>query len=170
MELIEKWDAMLRKLVDHFQNHYFIEVSDQEILEALFLTLEKKKDLEWIGDVWDVEIEYEEALTLLTNFNFESLKNKVETEQGVIPNDLLFQFKVKIKSKGQIWIIHKYDADPFPSNPHAHDITNNIKLDLSNGNCYRIKEYIYTVKRKDLLLIRQKFEEKSSIQLPKLLV
>lgn len=170
LELIEKWDEMLRKLVGHFQSQYLYEITDKEILEALFLTLEKKKHLEWIGDVWDVEIEFEEVLTLLSNFNFESLKNKVETQEGLIPNDLLFQFKVKIKSKGQIWIIHKYDADPFPSNPHAHDITNNIKLDLSNGNCYRIKEYIYTIKRKDLLLIRQKIEEKSSILLPKLLV
>ncbi len=169
-DLIEKWDSILSRLVTHFQNKHLIKITDHEVLEALFIILEKENNLEWITDVWDIEIEYAEALRLLENFNFECLYKKIETPLGIIPKELLVQFKVRIKSKGQIWIIHKYDADPFPSNPHAHDLINNIKLDLSNGKCYRVKEYIYTIKRKDLLLIRQKVQKETSILLPELLV
>lgn len=167
-DLIEKWDAILSRLVNHFQSKHLVEITDREILDALFLILEKENNLEWITDVWDIKIEFEEALALLENFDFDCLRNKVETPMGIIPKELLVQFKIRIKSKGQIWVIHKYDADPFPSNPHAHDLINNIKLDLSNGKCYRIKEHIYTIKRKDLLLIRKKIQNETSILLPQL--
>ena len=62
--------------------------------------------------------------------------------------------KVQIKSRGIIWVIHKYDADPFPSNSHAHQIDNNIKLDLSNGKCYRKREYLFSIGKKELKAIR----------------
>ena len=65
------------------------------------------------------------------------------------------QFKVRIKNKGIIWIIHRYDSDPFPSSPHAHQIGNNIKLDLSNGKCYQYRKLIHVIKKKDLLQIRE---------------
>lgn len=39
--------------------------------------------------------------------------------------------EVTIKRDGCIWRIHKNDPDPFPSNPHAHNIESDLKLDLS---------------------------------------
>lgn len=74
-------------------------------------------------------------------------------------------YKVQIKRKG-IWLIHKYDTDPFPSNPHAHLIDSNIKLDLSNGNCYKKRELVYSIKKKDLLMIRDEAEK--NFKLPNL--
>ena len=100
------------------------------------------------------EIEYEKALKLLSDFDFDTVITQIETSENIIPENFLTEFKVRIKSKGLIWAIHRFDADPFPSNPHAHQIGNNIKLDLSNGNCYKVRQYIYTIKKKDLLLIR----------------
>jgi hypothetical protein len=37
------------------------------------------------------------------------------------------------KSGGEIWRIRKYDADPFPSNPHAHHVQTGLKLHLGTG-------------------------------------
>lgn len=153
---IEKWHQIQQKLVLHFASSYSGAIQSQEIFEALFLLLSEKHKLEWQGSMWDVDIEFEEALTLLSNFDFTIILNKIETEEGVIPKSLLIQFKVRIKSKGLIWVIHRYDEDPFPSNPHAHQLENNIKLDLSNGKCYILRDHIYTIKKKDLLLIREK--------------
>ena len=62
---------------------------------------------------------------------------------------------VRLKFKGQIWVIHRYDADPLPSNPHAHCLEQNIKLDLSNGNCFRKKKFLFRISEKDLLSIRE---------------
>lgn len=165
---IEKWYAIQEKLVAYFKPIYAERVTEREIFEALFILLAEKEKLEWMGSLWDVDIEYEEAFELLSNFNFDTVFNKIETPQGFIPQDFLIEYKVRIKAKGQIWIIHKYDSDPFPSNPHAHDVRNNIKLDLSNGNCFRVRDYIYTIKKKDLLLIRQKAQEVFKGTLPEL--
>jgi hypothetical protein len=117
-----------------------------------------------------VEISYDEALHLLSDFDFNIFHKKFFSEQKILPPDLLIEYKVKIKSKGLIWIIHKYDKDPFPSNPHAHQLENNIKLDLSNGKFYKTREHICTLKKKDLLLIRAEAEKVFDGELPILAV
>ena len=114
-----------------------------------------------------MKIEYKEALALLSDFDFKILKNKIETPIEIIPKDLIMNYKVRIKSKGLIWVIHKYDADPFPSNPHAHLVDSGIKLDLSNGNCYKKRDLLYKLKQKDLLYIRQEAKKKD-FELPKM--
>lgn len=85
-----------------------------------------------------------------------------------IPDELLFQKKVSVMHKGQIWVVHRYDADPFPSNPHAHCSEENVKLDLSTGRCYRGGEFCYKVPRKDLLRIRELLKGVHSGKLPAL--
>jgi hypothetical protein len=66
-----------------------------------------------------------------------------------------------IKCDGQIWRIHKNDADPFPSNPHAHNLETGLKLDLSTGALYLgSKPAGGTFKRKHLKTLRHVAEEK----------
>jgi len=59
---------------------------------------------------------------------------------------------------GEKWRIHKYDVDPFPSNPHAHYIAGyqrfvGCKLHLGTAQFYRGKE---TLRRR---LFEPQFEE-----------
>ena len=152
--LIEKMDEIIEMLISHFSTSHSGLIQRRQIFEALFLLLSDEYKLERPGDLWDIEIEYEKALKLLSDFDFDTVITQIETSENIIPENFLMEFKVRIKSKGLIWAIHRFDADPFPSNPHAHQIGNNIKLDLSNGNCYKVRQYIYTIKKKDLLLIR----------------
>src|SRR5207237_6227170 len=35
--------------------------------------------------------------------------------------------EAQVKLQGEIWIVHKNDADPFPSNPHAHNYRERLK-------------------------------------------
>ncbi len=78
--------------------------------------------------------------------------------------------KAEIKLKGMKWTIHKYDVDPFPSNPHAHNYHENLKLHLGTGEFYRKKQRVNKkMKRKELLRFRSLIEQKiPSVQLPKL--
>lgn len=168
--LIEKWYNIREMLVSHFSLLHSGKIKEREIFEALFILLAEKEKLEWIGSLWDINIEYEEALKLLSDFDFSTVLNKIETPDDFIPKKFLIEYKVRIKAKGQIWVIYKYDADSFPSNPHAHDLQNNIKLDLSNGNCYKVRNYIYAIKKKDLLLIRKKTKEIFKENLPELAI
>lgn len=65
------------------------------------------------------------------------------------------------KSDGSIWRIHRNDADPFPSNPHAHNLETGLKLDLRNGLLYLgSKPAGGMFKRKHLLTLRRLAEEK----------
>ena len=62
---------------------------------------------------------------------------EIEFEESPIPDGTMRRLdEVTIKRDGCIWRIHKNDADPFPSNPHAHNVESGLKLDLSNGALY----------------------------------
>ena len=164
---IRELDSILNNLSEYYSKLRNEDISREEIFDSLYLVLKEEKNWEHPLDFWSLTIEYKKALKLLSDFDFKTLKSTIETSGEIIPKDLLMNYKVRIKSKGLIWIIHKYDADPFPSNPHAHLIESGIKLDLSNGNCFNKKELVYTLKEKDLLFIRQKAEEKK-FELPKI--
>lgn len=102
------------------------------------------------------------------DFNFPIESETVKLEKTILPEDAIQRIDEQtIKSKGEIWVIHKYDKDPLPSNPHAHNEETGQKLDLSNGDLYDAKNnYLKTnISKKDLLLLRAKVK---NITLPKL--
>jgi hypothetical protein len=68
-----------------------------------------------------------------------------------------------VKHKGDVWVIHRNDADPHPSSPHAHNYEKNLKLHLGNGDLYRRTELVGKIQKKHLLAIREKI---TSLQLP----
>jgi len=145
-----------------------IKVSDIE--DALYLLLADEKGFKWRGSLWDIEISEEEAFNLLADFDFRTLNTFIETEIELLPERLRIQRKVRIKSGGLNWIIHLYDKDPFPSNPHAHLLDSNIKLDLSNGNCYCRRKLEYKISHKSLIEIREKAAKVFKGVLPELTV
>ena len=77
------------------------------------------------------------------------------------------------KVSGEIWQVHKSDADPFPSKPHAHCIGGRVayvgcKLHLGTRQLYRgpnpLDRYLHQKQFMRLIeLIRPKFPE---IELP----
>jgi hypothetical protein len=165
---IEKWFNIQENLSHHFTNKYGYKITREEIFDALFIGLVDELNLEWQGDLWDLEMNFDEALQSIKNFDFSILNQNIVIDKVVFPSELLLNYKVRIKSKGLIWIIHNNDKDPFPSNPHAHQLENNIKLDLSNGKCYKLRKHIYTLKKKDLVLIRKKAKTVFKGKLPEL--
>jgi hypothetical protein len=62
--------------------------------------------------------------------------------------------KAQIRSNGCCWVIHRNDQDTFPSNPHAHDYDNNVKLDLGSGMIYRKKDPYKKMSKKELMTLR----------------
>lgn len=91
---------------------------------------------------------------------------KVVFETSIIPaGTSCFINKKKYKVKGEVWVVHKNDVDPFPSSPHAHNYDQNIVMHLGNGNLYRGREYQSQAKRKDFLLLRSRIK---NVELPEL--
>lgn len=163
---IENIYLILNNLSTFFSKEYCIKVKYEDVFDALYLNLIDLNKVNHPLDIWGLDITELEVKHLLKDYNFKYVKNKVLTDSAIIPKDLLMNFKVNVKSKGLIWTIHKYDADPFPSNPHAHLIGSDIKLDLSNGKCYKKRNCVYTIKRKHLIIIRKQIE--NTFTLPKL--
>lgn len=99
----------------------------------------------------------------------DEIVDEVELDHSPIPSGCLRRLdEITIKKDGQIWRIHKNDDDPFPSNPHAHNLESRLKLDLSNGNLYyKRRDTGKTISRKDLLAIRSKI---TKIQLPPIII
>lgn len=153
---IENISSIIDRLTAHFRQEYSNEIRSRDIFDAIFVVMSKSHDFEWGGDLWDVDMEYEEVLNLLSEYDFHSQSISVELPNSNFPDGFFLRYKSRIKANGTVWIIHRYDADPFPSNPHAHHIDSNIKLDLSNGKCYKNKVNIYSLKKKNLLEIREK--------------
>jgi len=141
-------------------------VTREKIFNALFMLLGDKYKLDHPLELLDIDISFDEGLTYLSEFDFKSFDQPINIDLS-IDRSLLFGKKVKIKASGFVLYIHPYDQDPFPSDPHAHIIDQNIKIDLSNGDCYRSRSLITTIKKKELLEIRKKAEAKK-IKLPPL--
>lgn len=96
------------------------------------------------------------------DFSFGEVLVSIELygDECILPKGIpVHLYEKQIKVKGQIWELHKNDADPFPSDPHAHNYETGLKLDLSNGNLYKKKKYTDSITKKTLLLIRDKFTE-----------
>ncbi len=165
---IEKFEQLLLDIENHFNEELSLQISSENIEDALYILLADKYKFEWRGSLWDVDLSLKDALTLLLEFNFSTLTQVFETNEDLVPSQFVFTKKVRIKSKGLIWIVHKYDADPFPSQPHAHLLERNLKLDLTSGKCYHIREHVHTISKKNLLEIRTKIQIFYKDQLPPL--
>jgi len=66
--------------------------------------------------------------------------------------------KATVRDDGNLWIIHQNDADPKPSNPHAHNYEDNLKLDLYNGNLFRKTKLVGKLKAKELAALVEKIK------------
>jgi hypothetical protein len=68
--------------------------------------------------------------------------------------------------RGEVWQVHKGDADPYPSNPHAHCIEGRrfyegLKLHLGTGDLYRGSEFTGVhYPRKDFLRLCEMIQPK----------
>lgn len=96
------------------------------------------------------------------DFKFPDVSETIVLNESILPVGALQRLDEQtIKNKGEIWVIHKYDKDPFPSNPHAHNEQTGQKVDLSNGDLYDGKNNYQgiNISKKDLLLLRGKVKK-----------
>src|SRR6266404_6153360 len=94
--------------------------------------------------------------TSAARFMADELLTEIEFEKSPIPDGTLRRLdEVTIKRDGCVWRIYKNDADPFPSDPHAHNLESGLKLDLSNGGLYFRRQFTEKkISKKDLDFIR----------------
>ena len=132
-------------------------------------------------DVLGIDDEYEllerdlscsDIVKLLKDYDFKKHHPEALTdilfEKSIIPDGTTRSLlEVQIKHKGEKWTIYKSDADPFPSNPHAHNYESGLKLHLGNGDLYLRKRLVNQISKKNLMLLRSKIITRN-IVLPEL--
>jgi hypothetical protein len=87
---------------------------------------------------------------------FPQVMAEVRLPVSIVPPGTLRRIEeVTVRMNGEVWRIHKNDADPFPSNPHAHNVQSGLTMDLSTGELYLKRQPAGTrVSKKDLFAIR----------------
>lgn len=112
----------------------------------------------------------DQMLELVKDFSFPEVIGEIEFEESILPEGVARRLdEEEIKHGGEIWVIHKYDPDPLPSNPHAHNKATGCKMHLGNGELYtnKNKPLGKRISKKNLVAIREKIK---NIPLPDLLV
>jgi hypothetical protein len=150
------------------------QITVREIERALVDVL----DLDEIADVLDRDIDKSSILELLADYNFARLRpqelGEVVLEESIIPPGVpVLLTEAEVKLKGEIWVVHKNDADPFPSSPHAHNYEKSLKMDLGTGDLYQRKERVPCGRMKKTVLVEFRerlIRQNSSIPLPPLAV
>jgi len=119
-----------------------------------------------------LDLTWDDIVKLLKGYDFKRHHREVlmdiELEESIIPNGTVrLLLEAKIKHKGEKWTIYKNDADPFPSNPHAHNYESGLKLHLGNGALYLKNKVVNHISKKNLRLLRSKISRRN-IKLPEM--
>lgn len=121
-------------------------------------------------DIINKNLTCPEMIELLKDYDFTKKKievlEKIELEESILPDDtikLLTEQTVKVK--GEVWIIHNHDVDPFPSSPHAHNYDSGISLHLGTGEFFNKRQSKGFLNCKKLKFVRSKI---SGHELPEL--
>lgn len=86
---------------------------------------------------------------------YKEFSERIVLTDSAIPAEIPIHIKKQnYKLKGEIWTVHKNDADPFPSSPHAHNYQQNIVMHLGNGSLYRKRDHLGFANRKVFLHLR----------------
>lgn len=134
-------------------------------------------ELDEIFDLLYRDIDSDMIVALLKDYDFTIRPQKVcevEFEESILPPDYPIALQeARVKLKGEIWVAYKYDRDPFPSNPHAHNYDRKLKMHLGTGDVYAGRDRVpcERIRKADLLTLRMRITQKnSSIPLPPLAV
>lgn len=104
----------------------------------------------------DILIELEETESILPD-SFKIRAGIAEAFTSL--NKLDFIPKLEVKRNNEKWRIHRSDPDNFPSDPHAHNVENGLKLHLGTGGLYNKREFVDFINEKHLDFIRSKIFE-----------
>ncbi|MGH1374133.1 MAG: hypothetical protein ACRBBW_18980 [Cellvibrionaceae bacterium] len=132
-----------------------LSITSHDIQNALVEVL----DLNCSTDLLYMDLPAVKIIELLSSFDFSKYHPEILCEimvdESIVPSDIPISLTEQtVRTKGEVWRIHKSDADPFPSNPHAHNYPKNLVAHLGNGDLYRKKKVLGRLKKKDLNNLR----------------
>ena len=121
--------------------------------------------LEQSIDLLDGEWTSSRVIEALKSYDFRRLRaetlEQIQLTHSIVPDGVLrLLTEERIKQAGEIWVIHKNDADPFPSNPHAHNYSTGHKLHIGTGELFIRRKRVGRICTKDLRKLRTKIKHR----------
>lgn len=112
-------------------------------------------------DLLDKKLSSKKMIELLIDHKFTKpeIIAEIELDKSILPSGtpkLLTEQTLKVT--GEVWIIHKYDEDPFPSTPHAHNYESGISLHLGTGEFFKKRASKGFLECKTLKRLRKKIK------------
>jgi hypothetical protein len=149
---------------EHFARITGRPAGEIDVQSAALATLGLDVATDLLDRMWTSEA----LISLVRDVNFAAWTDyeEVHFEVSILPVGVPRRLDEEtIKYAGEKWRIYKYDPDPFPCLPHAHNLFEGIKLDLRNGGLYRKRQLVDRLARKALIEFRERVQR---IQLPPL--
>jgi hypothetical protein len=97
----------------------------------------------------------------LAGYNFQRLHpellEQIELAESILPDGVVRRLtEERIKQGGEIWHVYRNDADPWPSDPHAHNYASGHKLHLGTGGLFIGKKQVGRIDKKNLISLRKR--------------
>jgi len=163
-ELNEEHKGKISKLWNESPLHcaYFEEKTSKRIPpEDLIVALMEAtgKDFQELAlDEWTSEKILSAVKNTAWLSKFPAIQEEIILEESIIPSEVIRGInEEQVKFRGEKWIVHKSDVDPFPSQPHAHNYEVGLKLHLGNGGLYNGTRLSGTIPCKKLKQLRNLF-------------
>jgi hypothetical protein len=163
MKLIQKTSEVFKELLPLVEKQLCKVISPEQAMIALCLEanmdIDEIASIEWTAESLALALQSCKAIVALPSVIavavFESSIVPEGTEEGT--------YDELVKHKGELWYIHRHDADPQPSNPHAHNYEKGLKLHLGNGDLYHGTKLVGRLPQKTFLQLREKVKH---VELP----
>jgi hypothetical protein len=164
MDELSNWIECSREVTKIIADRSGIDVNDVDIQTALLIVLKLERPTDLLSESWSVKKMLE--LTKGIDFKAWSEYEQVVLFESILPPSVPGRLDEQtVRVKGEIWRIHKYDPDDFPSVPHAVNMATGLKLDLRNGELSRKRQLVDRLNRRDLERLRSRVNR---IKLPPL--
>ena len=159
-QLVRKYQDLFEEALIILRSKYGNHVNSGLLSDLLAHHFEEERIHEFIIKNYGHKLDNLNLLSILDR-EVQSIVDSVDFESPEL-EELEFDNieKAQVKEKGGVWRIHKYDDDDFPSSPHAHEASNNLKLHLGTGEIFRKRQLLKKLNKKEFSRLCQKIEKK----------
>jgi hypothetical protein len=161
---IRHWTAASEQVAQKVALQCHLRPDQVDVQSAAMQELGVEDPYQLLERDWTAEELFE--LVKKVDFRAQAQFEEVVLNQSIIPRGVPRRIDEEtVTFQSEKWRIHLSDADPFPSRPHAHNLYNDLTMDLTNGDLYRGRKKVGRLGKNELIEFRSRVIR---IQLPPL--
>jgi hypothetical protein len=154
---MERFNRLLAAVEEHLRTERRLHVEYVQVLSAVMEAYGERNPENLCGR----GLTEAEVIGRLRQHPFDApvILGAIEAPDLDIPGGIGRIYAALNRGAGREWEILSHPADPFPSDPYAHNEAEDVSLDLATGALYHDRQYVHRLFRKDLAAFRAKVAE-----------